>query len=61
MIKSRRMGLAGNEAHIGRRIMHIEFWWETRKKMPLGTLRCNWEYIIKMDLRLDGVVCTGLI
>jgi hypothetical protein len=32
MIKSRRMRWAGHIAQMGRRGMHIGFWWETRKE-----------------------------
>jgi hypothetical protein len=32
MIKSRRMGWAGHVARMGRRGMHIGFWWESRKE-----------------------------
>jgi hypothetical protein len=32
MIKSRRIRLAGHVARMGRRGMHIGFWWESRKK-----------------------------
>jgi hypothetical protein len=32
MIKSRRMGSAGHLAKMGRRGMHIEYWWENQKE-----------------------------
>jgi hypothetical protein len=32
MIKSRRMRWAGHVAPIGRRGMHIGYWWESRKE-----------------------------
>jgi hypothetical protein len=32
MIKSRRMRWAGHVARMGRREMHIEFWWESQKE-----------------------------
>jgi hypothetical protein len=32
IIKSRRMRLAGHVARMGRRGMHIGFWWETWKE-----------------------------
>jgi hypothetical protein len=36
MIKSRRMRWAGRVARMGRRGMHIGFWWESQKeKRPL--------------------------
>jgi hypothetical protein len=31
------------------------------KVRTLGKSRCRWVYNIKRNLRLDGVVCTGLI
>jgi hypothetical protein len=30
-IKSRRMGWEGHVARMGRREMHIEYWWESQK------------------------------
>jgi hypothetical protein len=32
MIKSRRMRWAGHVARMGRRVMQIGFWWESRNK-----------------------------
>jgi hypothetical protein len=32
IIKLRRVRWAGNVARMGRRGMHIEFWWESRKE-----------------------------
>jgi hypothetical protein len=32
MIKSRRMGWAGHVARMGRRGMHIRFWWKSQKE-----------------------------
>jgi hypothetical protein len=32
MIKSTRMRWAGHVAHMGRRRMHIRFWWESQKE-----------------------------
>jgi hypothetical protein len=32
MIKSRRMRWAGRVARMGRRGMHIEYWWESQRK-----------------------------
>jgi hypothetical protein len=32
MIKSRRMRCAGHVARMGRRGMHIGYWWESQKK-----------------------------
>jgi hypothetical protein len=31
MIKSRRIGWAGHVARMGRRAMHIGYWWESQK------------------------------
>jgi hypothetical protein len=32
MIKSRRMRWTGNVAHLGRRGIYTEFWWESQKE-----------------------------
>jgi hypothetical protein len=32
MIKSRRMGWSGDVARMGRRGMHIRYWWESQKE-----------------------------
>jgi hypothetical protein len=63
MTKSRRMGLAEHVAQIGRRGMHIGYWWESQKE------RDHWEdqdvdgwTILKWILdRQDGMVWIGLI
>jgi hypothetical protein len=61
MIKSRRMRWAGHVARMGRRGMHIGFWWERemerdhQEDQDVG----GWTNI-KMDLR-DGMVWTGSI
>jgi hypothetical protein len=47
MIKLRRMRWAGHVARMGRRGMHIGYWWESQ---PLGELRHRWVDNIKMDL-----------
>jgi hypothetical protein len=44
MIKRREMRWAEHVARMGRRGMHIGFWWETQ----------NWEDNIKTDLREIG-------
>jgi hypothetical protein len=48
MIKSRRMRWAGHVARMGRRGMHIGYWWESQKE------RDHWVENIKMDLREIG-------
>jgi hypothetical protein len=63
MIKSRRMRCAGHVARMGRRGMHIGYWWESQKE------RDHWEdqdvggwTILNWILeRQDGTVWTGLI
>jgi hypothetical protein len=63
MIKSRRMKWAGHVARIGRRGMHIGYWWESQK------VRDHWEdqdtggwTILKWILeRYDGMGWIGLI
>jgi hypothetical protein len=52
LIKSRRMRWAGHVARMGRRGMHIGYWWEIQKE------RDHWEHQdvsgvdnVKMDLR----------
>jgi hypothetical protein len=37
MIKSRRMRWAGHVARMGRRGMHVKYWWEIQKE------RAHWE------------------
>jgi hypothetical protein len=36
MIKSRRMRSAGNVVRMGRREMHIEYWWAIQKIKTTG-------------------------
>jgi hypothetical protein len=43
---------------MGRRGMHIEYWWERQKEKPLGRQRRRWMDNIKIDLReieWDGI------
>jgi hypothetical protein len=55
MIKSRRMRWAGQVARMGRRGMHIKYWWERpEKKRTLGRQRRRWVDNIKTDLREIG-------
>jgi hypothetical protein len=52
MIKSRRMKWAGYVERMGRRGMHIGYWWSIQKeRRPLGRPRLRWVVNIKMDLR----------
>jgi hypothetical protein len=62
MIKPRRMRWAGQVARMGRRGMHIEYWWESQKERALEIPRRRWVDNIKMDLReIRWVVWTGLV
>jgi hypothetical protein len=55
MIKSRRMRWAGNVARMGRRGMHIGYWWgKPEGKRPLGRPRRRWMDNIKTELREVG-------
>jgi hypothetical protein len=63
MIKSRRMRWAGRVARMGRRGIHIGYWWESQKERPLGRPKCSWVDNIKTDLRekrWDSMVCIEL-
>jgi hypothetical protein len=42
-------------------ICTITYWLEAKRKRPLGRPRCRWVNNIKMDLRWDGIMWTGLI
>jgi hypothetical protein len=62
MIKSRRMRWAGHVALIGeKRNAYRILVGKPEGKRPLGRPRCRWVDNIKMDLRDDVVVWTGLI
>jgi hypothetical protein len=54
MINLRRMRWAGHVARMGRRGMHVGFWWETRRKETTRKARRRWKVNIKMDLREIG-------
>jgi hypothetical protein len=51
MVKSRRMRWAVHVAQMGRRGMHIGYWWESQKERPLGRPRHRWVDNTKIDLR----------
>jgi hypothetical protein len=36
---------------MGRRGIHISYWWESQMERPLGTPRRRWMDNIKMDIR----------
>jgi hypothetical protein len=56
MIKSRRMRWAGHVARMGRRGMHVEYWWKNQKERELGRPRRRWVDNIKMELgESDGM------
>jgi hypothetical protein len=59
MIKSRRMKWAGHVARMGRRGMHIGFWWEKQKERD--HYQDNIMDNIKMGLREIGWGGTDLI
>jgi hypothetical protein len=54
MIKSGRMKWVGHVVQMGRRGIHIEYWWELEGKRPVGRPRRRWVDNIKMDLREMG-------
>jgi hypothetical protein len=54
MIESIRMRWAGHVAHMGRKGMHMGFWWETKGKRLVGSCRYRWDDNIKMDHRDMG-------
>jgi hypothetical protein len=46
-----RMRWTGHVARMGRRGMHVGYWWEARRKMTIGRPRRKCEGNIKMGLR----------
>jgi hypothetical protein len=59
-IKSKRVRLVGHVSCMGRRGMHIGYWWQSQKERRP---RRRWEDNIKMDLReiwWGGMVCISL-
>jgi hypothetical protein len=50
MIKSRRMRRAEHVTEMGRRRMHIEYWWEiSRKEITMKSIR-RWVDNIKIEI-----------
>jgi hypothetical protein len=37
-------------ARMGKRGIHMGFWWKSQKERPLGRLRHRWEIILKLIL-----------
>jgi hypothetical protein len=55
MINSRRMRWAGHVTRMGRRGIHMGFWWESQEgRRPLRRPRRRWGGNIKVDLREIG-------
>jgi hypothetical protein len=52
MIKSKRMRWAGHVARMGRRGMHIGYWWGSQR--PLGRPRRRWVDNTEIDFREIG-------
>jgi hypothetical protein len=62
MLKSRRMRWTGHVARMGeKRNVYRILVGKPEGKRPLGRPRRRWVDNIKMDLRYNGVVWTGLI
>jgi hypothetical protein len=62
MIKSKRMRLAGHVARIGRRVMHIGYWWESQKEIDRTRHRCVDNIIMNLrEIGWDGKGWIGLI
>jgi hypothetical protein len=63
IIKLKRMRSAGHVARMGRRGIHIGYWWENQKeKDHVGRPRLGGWIILKLNLeRSDGMVWVGLI
>jgi hypothetical protein len=62
MIKSRRMRCVGHVARIGeKRNAYRILVGKPEGKKPVGRPRCRWVDNIKMNLREDGLVWTGLM
>jgi hypothetical protein len=60
MIMSRRLRLAGHVAQMGRRGMHIGYWWKAKRKGPLGRPRRRFVDNIKMNIGERGYHPYGL-
>jgi hypothetical protein len=61
MIKSRMMRFEGHVARTGRTEMHIRLWLMSEGNRPTQRLTRTVEDNIKMDLRQDWAVWTGLV
>jgi hypothetical protein len=62
MMKSRRMRWAWHVARVGeKRNAYRILVWTPGGKRPLGRSRRKWVNSVKIDLRQDGMVWTGLI
>jgi hypothetical protein len=63
MVNSRRMRWARHIARMGRRGMHVGFWWESQKEIDhYEDIDVGGRIILEWILeRLDGVVWTGLV
>jgi hypothetical protein len=63
MIKSRRMGWAGHVAGMGRRGMHVGYWWEIEKERDHWEEQdVGWLPILKCIIeRLGGMIWIGSI
>jgi hypothetical protein len=54
MVDSGRMRWAEHVARIGRRGMHVGFWWQTRRKETTMKARRRWKENVKIDRREMG-------
>lgn len=54
MSHTRRTSWAAHVAGMGRRVIHMEFWWEQEGQRPIMRPIRRWEDNIKMYLRETG-------